>query len=172
MRRNRRVDLEELRKLCHEGYSGKEIAARFKVSQGAISQNKRALGIAKSNVALESAKTIQRREVRAMDRILKLDQLTQETLDRITGKLKASSDQEEKEWLESQRKFIEESRKQVGLWAEIYRTILYQDELKVFKKVVLNTIGEAAPEVRNEILRRLEAQRVAGSIFRGSEPPV
>jgi len=171
--RDRKIDYAEVRRLLfEEKLTGREVAQRLRVSPGWISRIKNDLSIAKSTVVLQSARKIQHQEFRAEDRILKIDEVTQQSLDHVTQRLATSTDKDERSWLEAQLKFIEESRKQISMWADVHRTILYRQELEKFKDTVLTAIGKAAPEVKNEILRELNAASLAGSVLSGVERSV
>jgi transcriptional regulator with XRE-family HTH domain len=164
----RKVDPIAIQKYFEQGMTGKEMAKQLKVSPGAISKNLKALGLAKTAAVLKAAEKIQRSKLNAMDRIFKLDFITHEQIDNTTKEIKEAPAGQKKEKRETQLAYIAESRKQVSLWADIYRTIQCEKDVREFKELVLNIIGTKNPEVRDEIIRELDAERVTRGLFGGS----
>jgi len=162
----RRVDLIELQRLKDEGLSQAEICNRTSWSKAAVSKNLRALSMAKCGVVLRSAEEIKHRTLKAEDRILRLDQITHDTLEEIAQRVKLASSQERERLEGHQLRYLEEGRKQMVAWADIRQKLLVENEVKLLKKVVYEKISKVDPEVANEIFREFDEQNLDQSILR------
>ncbi len=168
-----RIDLQKLQQFSEKGMTGVDMARELGVQPPAVSKALKKLGLAKCNVILKAAEKIQRRQLRAEDRILRLDEVTHSTLEDIAKRRLKAVTKEEKVPLEAHLlQFLAEGRKQIVAWADVHQKILLQNELQVFKKTVLEVIEKIDPEVKNEILRRLHEQSVNDSIFGRIEPHI
>ena len=149
-----------------EGRTGADIARELGVKPPAVSKAIRRLSLAKCSVVLRSAEEIKRRTLRAEDRILRVDQITHDTLEQITGRVRRASVKEREPLEAHQLRYLEECRKQLSCWADIRQKLLLENEVRLLKKIVIETISKVDQGVADEIFRRFDEQNALESIFR------
>jgi transposase len=158
--RRRKVDPIILEKLLRDGLSQKEVAERFKVSEGTISKNVKALTFASAkDVVLRSASKINDKKLNAMTRLERIAKVVEDELTYIRKTIKNTKGEERREWQEVQLKHTAEIRKQVNLLLEIAQALYNIEEVNAFKKIVLEEIGNESEELRNRILQRIRSRR-------------
>jgi Na+/phosphate symporter len=156
----RRVDLIQLRRMIDDGKLQSEMAGFFKVSEGAISKNVKALSLAQGqDIILRSATKINDRKLNAMTRLERIAKVVEDELTYIRKTIKNTKGEERREWQEVQLKHTAEIRKQVNLLLEIAQALYNVEEVEAFKKVVLEEIGGVDEEIRKKILERIRQRR-------------
>jgi hypothetical protein len=158
--RHRKVDLIHLRRMHEEGKPGNEMARFFKVSEGTISKNLKALGLAQNqDIVLRSATKINDKKLSAMTRLERIAKVVEDELTYIRKTIKNTKGEERREWQEVQLKHTAEIRKQVNLLLEIAQALYNIEEVEAFKKIVLEEIGNESEELRERILQRIRQRR-------------
>ena len=156
----RRVDLIQLRRMIDDGKLQNEMAGFFKVSEGTISKNVKALSLAQGqDIILRSATKINDRKLNAMTRLERIAKVVEDELTYIRKTIKGTKGEERREWQEVQLKHTAEIRKQVNLLLEIAQALYNVEEVEAFKKVVLEEIGACDEEIRKKILERIRQRR-------------
>lgn len=160
----KRISLIQLERLVSEGNGVSEIARKLGVTKGAVSKAIKRLNIAfTKDVALRTAPQIADKKIDAMTQLSKLNGLIHSELDYIQTIIQKSSGPERKELQAQQLKHVAEVRKQLGLLLNIAEALYNAEEVAAFQKIVLEEIGNAAPEVRDRILHRLNERRAIRS---------
>lgn len=185
-----KVDIHKLSQMLMSGKSVKQCAKFFEVTPGAISQHKKNLNIAVvKNVALENAHRVVDKNLNAVDQLQKINDHANELLDLCMKWV--NGDDEAIQVLESQvrnvrvgkdefpvseykfkdpreiaLKAMSEIRGQLKLQLEIFQTLYDMKAVQEFQQEVLTAIGEASPNVRNSIIRRLSEKRAIRSAIK------
>lgn len=163
--RHRKVDLIHLRRMHEEGKPGNEMARFFKVSEGTISKNLKALGLAQNqDIVLRSATKINDKKLSAMTRLERIAKVVEDELTYIRRTIKNTKGEERREWQEVQLKHTAEIRKQVNLLLEIAQALYNIEEVEAFKKIVLEEIGNESEELRDRILQRIRQRRAYSGV--------
>lgn len=161
----RRVDLIQLRRMIDDGKLQNEMAGFFKVSEGTISKNVKALNLAQGqDIILRSATKINDKKLNAMTRLERIAKVVENELGYIQKTIKGTKGEERREWQEVQLKHTAEIRKQVNLLLEIAQALYNIEEVNAFKKIVLEEIGNESEELRNRILQRIRERRTYSGI--------
>lgn len=157
-------DLTLYRLLVEQGRSQKDAAARFGVTEAAISKRVKALRINLArHVGLERAKEV---ADRGLDVVAQLQQINRS----VQGELQWALTEARKPGVD--RKGLQEVvvrlagevRKQLGLQVEIVRTLYDLRAVEEFQREVLNAIGEVSPETQQRIVARLQEARALRSV--------
>jgi len=150
-----KIDRVKLNQYFRSGKSQKEIAKIFGVTEGAVSKAKRELNInIVKNLAIETAGRVVDKNLNAIDQLQKINKEANRLLDEVeqTPELKL--------------KAMGEIRNQLRLQLEIFQTLYDMRAVQEFQNEVLTAIGEASPEVRSEIIARLNQKRAIRSAIR------
>jgi len=188
-----KVDIHKLSQMLRAGKSVKQCAKHFNVTPGAISQHKKNLNIAVvKNVALENAHRVVDKNLNSVDQLHRVNQVANQLLDELTGEdqtidrmvkavegfLTHEGDPiKQKEHIRqvllkvnqnknTALKACAEIRNQLRLQLEIFQTLYDMKAVQEFQKEVLTAIGEASPDVRNSIIRRLSEKRAIRSAIK------
>jgi hypothetical protein len=150
-----KIDIVMLNQMLTSGKSVKACAKYFSVTSSAISQAKKNLSAAVvKNVALENAHRVVGKNLDAIDQLQKINREANLLLDEL------------EQTPELNLKIMAEIRGQLRLQLDIFATLYDMKAVEEFQKEVLNTIGEASSEVRNEIVRRLGQKRAIRSAIK------
>jgi len=152
-----KIDIIKLNRMLTSGKSVKECAKHFSVTPSAISQAKKNLNVAVvKNVALENAHRVVDKNLDAIDQLQKINIEANRLLDELeqTPELKL--------------KVMSEIRGQLRLQLEIFQTLYDMKAVQEFQQEVLTAIGEASPEIRNEIINKLNERRALRSAIKFS----
>jgi hypothetical protein len=167
------------------GKSVKECAKYFSVTPSAVSQAKKNLNVnVVKNVALENAHRVVDKNLNTIDQLQKINDYANELLDLLMRWQRG--DEEALQILESQTRMVnvgsrkepefvkeykfkdprelalkamQEIRGQLKLQLEIFQTLYDMKAVQEFQQEVLTTIGEVDPNVRNEIVNKLNQRR-------------
>ena len=175
----------KLVRLVDSGVSQAEVAREFGVSRQAVSKRLQELrGRTAKVVAAKKVEHIVNRKIDAIEQLQEINGhanwLLQHLMKWIKGDeaaiqvLESSARQvnkgtkDEPEWLTEYRfrdpyqtalKAMGEIRGQLKLQLEIFQTLYDVEAVREFQQEVLTAIGEASPEVRNAIIRRLSEKQ-------------
>lgn len=170
----RKCDLLKLEALTRDepNLTYKEKAKRLGVSVGAVYKNCKLLGFAKTvvNLTPRIAKRIQATKLDAMETIQNNHLVTQKQIEDIQAELEKASGEQEAGLRQALLPWVAESRKQVGQWADIFRTLQYERDLQNFQESVLNFLEKISPEARSDFLRQFEERNLARGILQRGEP--
>jgi DNA-binding Lrp family transcriptional regulator len=179
----------QIEQLLREGNGVSDIAKKIGASKGAVSKRLKALRVAVSkDITLRSAPEIVEKNINAVEQLQKINDYANELLDLLMRWNRG--DQEALQVLESQvatkrvrvgdevefvKEFkfkdprelalaaMKEIRGQLNLQLEIFRTLYDMKAVAEFQKEVLATIGEVAPDVRDQIVHNLQKRRAIRS---------
>jgi len=177
-----KIDRVKLSQLLKAGKTQREVAQVFGVSESAISKARKELNLSVvKNVALENAGRIVDKNLNAVDQLQKINEKANHMLDELTGDdriinrmVKAvegaltyeGNPKEQSAYIRNivkqvsndrflALKAMTEIRGQLNLQLEIFQTLYDIKAVQEFQQEVLSAIGEASPEVRDAIIRRL-----------------
>lgn len=180
-----KIDKVKLSQMIRSGKSVKDCAKYFSVTPGAISQVKKQLNVnVVKSVALENAHRCVDKSLNAVDQLQKINDYANELLDLLMRwqrgdgealqilesqvKMVKVGKGEEAEWVKEYKfkdprelalKAMGEIRQQLGLQLQIFQTPYDMKAVQEFQQEVLTAIGEASPDVRNQIISRLSQKR-------------
>jgi len=178
-----KVDIRKLSQMLRSGKSVKQCAKFFEVTPGAISQHKKNLNIAVvKNVALENAHRVVDKNLNAVDQLQKINGHANELLDLCmkwingndealqvlesqvrtvrVGKDKVPvSEYKFKDPREIALKAMSEIRGQLRLQLDIFQSLYDMKAVEQFQQEVLSAIGEVSPDVRKQIVSKLNQRR-------------
>jgi DNA-binding Lrp family transcriptional regulator len=161
---SRKINDNDLLRLVRSGNSRSEIAQKLGVGPPAITKRLKALGVAiAKDITLRSAPKLVDKGLDAMAQLKRINALIHNELDYIQGSIETASNQERRELQDQKLKHVAEVRKQLSLVLDIAQVLYNVDEVKAFQEIVIEEIGNAAPEVRNTILQRLHERRAIRS---------
>ena len=147
---NGKVDKLKLSQLLRSGKSGKDCAKVFGVTEGAISQARKALNIAVvKSVALETAHQVVEKNLNAVDQLLNINRKANTLLEVA---IQANDH-------DTTLKAMREIRGQLELQLEIFKALYDIQAVADFQREVLTAIGEVDSGVRNLIINRLKEGR-------------
>jgi hypothetical protein len=179
-----KVDVRKLSRMLSAGKTVKHCAKFFGVTSGAISQHKKNLNVAVvKDVVLESAHRIVDKNLNTIDQLEKINSNANQLLDLCMRWI--NGDDEALQILESQvrtvrvgkdktpvskyrfkdpreiaLKAMAEIRGQLKLQLEIFQCLYDMKAVQEFQTEVLTTIGEVSPDVRMQIISKLNQRRV------------
>jgi predicted TIM-barrel fold metal-dependent hydrolase len=185
----KRISILELEQLLRQGNGVSECARRLGVTKGAVSKRLKALRVAiTKDVALHHAGEIVEKKLDAIGQLQKINDYANELLDLLmrwnrgdevalqvlesqVRKVKVKGDGFEHELQEFKFKdprelalrAMAEIRGQLNLQLEIFRALYDMAAVAEFQKEVLESIKEAAPDVRDKIIFNLEKRRIIRS---------
>lgn len=162
-----KIDVIELKRLVDEGLKQVEIAKRLDVTESGVSRKMKELKLSvASNVTLQKAGEIVDRKIDALDQLFKINQAINGELDWILENTDDTTDKKSrKEWQDQKIKHSQEIRKQLQLQLDIYRTLYDVEAVRGFQKEVIDAIGRASPEIREQIIHNLQERKaIRGAI--------
>ena len=185
----RKVSNLELEELVRQGNGVSEIARKLGVTKGTVSKRLKALRTAVTgNVTLHHAGEIVERKIDAIEQLQKINEYANELLDllmrwnrgdeealqilesQVATKQVRVGDQVEfvreykfKDPRELALKAMQEIRGQMNLQLDIFKTLYDMAAVAEFQKEVLEAIGNASPDLRDQIVRNLQKARVVRS---------
>jgi hypothetical protein len=183
------ISIVQLEKLVRQGNGVSQIAKKMGVTKGAISKKLKALNVAVTkDVSLHHAGDIVERKIDAIEQLQKINDYANELLDllmrwnrgdevaiqvlesQVARKKVRVGDKEEfvqqykfKDPRELAIKAMQEIRGQLNLQLDIFKTLYDMAAVAEFQKEVLEAIGNASPELRDQIVRNLQKGRVVRS---------
>lgn len=184
---NGKIDRVKLSQMLREGKTGKECAAYFGVTKGAISKAKSELRISVvKNVQLETAHKVVEKNLNAVEQLQKINAHANEILDlvmrwvkgepgaiqvlesamrkvRVKDKEQDVTEYKLKDPHEIALKAMAEIRGQIGLQLDIFKTLHDAQAVADFQEEVLTIIGEVSTDVRTRIITRLQERRALRS---------
>jgi hypothetical protein len=152
-----KVDPVRLQVLLKSGLSQNEIARQLGVNKGSISKRVKSLP-SSGDVGLIAANEVGK-HIPALKRLDKISKIIEGELELIQEAIKATAGGERRAWLKTQIEHSAEIRKQLGLLREISLTLYNVQQLEVFRKTVLDVIGECDAELRDKVIAALERKR-------------
>jgi hypothetical protein len=154
----------ELERLVKEGNGVSEIARKLGVTKGAVSKRLKALNVAiTKDVTLHHAGKIVEKKLDAVAQLEKINQAINVELDRIQEDLKEAKGDGRLALQMIQIKHSEEIRKQLALQLDIFKALYDITAVAEFQKEVLEAIGNASPEIRDQIIHNLQKTRAIRS---------
>ncbi len=163
----RKIDDQVLyQMLVEKGQTQSEVATHFGVSEAAVSKRVKALNIHLSrHVALERAKEVADHGLNVVHQLQGINNVIQDELQWATEAARKPG---------ADRKGLQtviidltgEVRKQLRFQLEVLRSLYDMRGVAEFQKEVLDAIGEAAPEIREAIVRRLVDRRALRATLR------
>jgi predicted transcriptional regulator len=183
------ISIVQLEKLVRQGNGVSQIAKKMGVTKGAVSKKLKALNVAVTkDVSLHHAGDIVERKINAIEQLQKINDYANELLDllmrwnrgdevaiqvlesQVARKKVRVGDKEEfvqqykfKDPRELAIKAMQEIRGQLNLQLDIFKTLYDMAAVAEFQKEVLEAIGNASPELRDQIVRNLQKGRVVRS---------
>src|SRR5712691_5319425 len=151
------------RLLVEEGRSQREAASYFGVTEAAISKRVKALRLNLSrHVGLERAKDVAEH---GLDVVAQLQTINEAILGELDWALRAAREPgADRKGLQSVIVDLGgEIRKQLGFQLEVLRSLFDFKAAAEFQQEVLDAIGEASPETRQAIIKRLTEGRALRS---------
>jgi hypothetical protein len=187
-----KIDKVKLSQMLRAGKPQREIAQVFGVTESAVSKAKKELNLCVvKNLALENAGRVVDKNLNAIDQLQKINEHANWLLDLLMGWQKGDSqalqvlesqvatkkvrvgDKEEfvkefkfKDPRELALKAMAEIRGQLKLQLEIFQCLYDMKAVQEFQEEVLTAIGEASPDVRKRIIRRLNEKRAIRSAIK------
>jgi hypothetical protein len=195
----RRINIDEMAQLLATNMTYEEIGRRFGVHKSsickAVKQYRHAQG---KSVVIQSTEGVTRKNIDAMEKLNEVMATVGKELKFVTEQMdtvtKAWNRMEEeikakvptvedvkalvmiqesrKDWESSQLKYIEETRKQVGLVKDLMAMSYNMDEIEKFKEIILYEIGLESQECRQRIFDRIRQQRTRRGLFEVSRSTV
>jgi hypothetical protein len=177
----------ELEQMVSEGLGVSEIARKLDMSKGTVSKRLKALGVAVTkNVALHHAGEIVDKKLDAIGQLQKINDYANELLDllmrwnrgdkealqilesqvkkvRIRGREEETAEYRFKDPRELALKTMAEIRGQLALQLDIFKSLYDMTAAAEFQSEVLEAIGNAAPQIRDQIIHNLEKARAIRS---------
>jgi AcrR family transcriptional regulator len=177
----------ELEQLLRKGFGVSDIARKVGVSKGTVSKRLKALNVAiAKNVTLHHAGEIVEKKLDAIEQLQKINDYANELLDLLmrwnrgdesalqilesqVRKVKVRGQEEEvaeyrfKDPRELALKAMAEIRGQLALQLEIFKALYDMNAVAEFQKEVLEAIGNASPELRDQIIHNLQKSRAIRS---------
>ena len=149
-----KIDDRELARLIDSGLTQAQVARRFGVSRAAVCQRLRELR-GKTTRAIVSKKvlTVVDKKIDAIAQLLAINEKANQMLD------EAENDPE------LRLKIMGEIRGQLRLQLEIYQTMFDLKAVQEFMDETMAVIGQVEPEIRREIIRRLNERKSIRSVL-------
>ena len=156
-----KIDKYKLIQLLGERKTITECADILGVSLAAVSRMRKTLELpdaVSKNVALESAPKIVAKHLDCIQQLQDINADARKVLDDLSG----SEDKVDKQIV---LKACAEVRKQLSLQLDIFHLMYDMTAIADFQREVLSVIGECAPQVRDEIVKRLkEANAIRAAV--------
>jgi DNA-binding MarR family transcriptional regulator len=159
----------ELGERIREGKGVTVIAEELGVTKGSVSKRIKQLNLGLSkNVTLHHAGEIVKREINAADQLLKINDTANKLLDRLVTVIEGGDEApgellrlepllgDKASILEAALKLKAEIRQQLRLQFEVFKGLYDMQAIAEFQREVLEAIGSAAPDLRNQIVARLK----------------
>ena len=145
----------ELLRRVDAGESFAEIAKDHGISRQAVQKRIRKMrGKTTKTVVVKKIEQVVDRKLDAVDQLMEINKKAMQMLDDADGNPELCL------------KCMSEIRGQLKLQLEIYATLYDMKAVAEFQDAVLQTIGEAAPDVRAAIIRQLNQKRAIRSAVR------
>ena len=178
-----KIDKVKLNQLLRSGKTQRECAQVFGVTESAISKAKKELNInVVRNLALENANRVVNKNLDCLDQLSKINNYANELLDlcmrwqrgdnqalqilesqvrhvRVNGQDEPVKQFRFRDPREIALRAMAEIRGQLKLQLEIFQCLYDLKAVAEFQEEVLAAIGEASPDVRREIVYRLNQKR-------------
>lgn len=162
----RRIPIIQLDQLVREGNGVSEIARKLGVTKGAVSKALKKLNQkVAADVTMRAAPAIVNRQIDLAAQMAKINDVVNAELDSIRDSLAEAKGEDLEKLRDQQLKHVGELRKQVGLITDILRGLSDSREIAHFMQIVLEEIGDAAPEVRQKIYERLVSRGAVAGTF-------
>jgi dsDNA-specific endonuclease/ATPase MutS2 len=150
-----KVNIRKLSQMLRSGKTVKQCAQFFNVTPGAISQHKNNLNVAVvKNVALENAHRIVDKNLNTISQLEKINRQANKLLDDLEQKP------------EMKLKIMAEIRGQLRLQLEIFQCLYDMKAIQQFQEEVLTAIREVSPDVRKQIITKLNQRRAIRSVVK------
>jgi predicted transcriptional regulator len=145
---NNKINDTKLIRLVDSGISQSKIAKEFGVSRQAVSKRLLELrGKTTKAVVVKKIEAVVDGKLDAIEQLTKINIKANELLDEVEQDPQLTI------------KIMAEIRGQLKLQLEIFETLYSLQAVQEFQDTVLEAISEAAPEVRNEIISKLNGRR-------------
>lgn len=157
-----KVSRAKVKNLLNKGLSRVQIARELGCSRMTIHNivKEQKLVTAKAiTLGAETSVKLLDNNINAMQQLNDVNDLLKSELGRISESLVSCNKGDKKELRDTQIKYLSELRKQLKLLLEIYSTTFEISQVREFQKVVMDVIGELAPEARSEIIKRLKVEQ-------------
>jgi hypothetical protein len=163
----KKISNVELQRMVEQGLHVSEIARKLKVTPGCVSKRLKALkvGVAQ-NINLHRAGELVEKKVNAIEQLQRINDHANELLDRAMQVIRGEAIPDPQAMEPPQDialKAMKEIRGQLKLQLEIFQALYDMTAVAEFQKEVLDAIGQAAPEVRREIVDNLQKRRIIRS---------
>lgn len=146
----------QIRKCLAKGMGVVEIAKEFGMAKSSISERVKGFkSEIDTELVLGKADSLLGYKFDVMGQLLKISEAVNHEINFITLKIEKGHEKFRKGWQRQLLAHCAEVRKQVSLVMEISSQLYKVEEVSQFQKTVLEEIGNAAPEVRERILKRL-----------------
>ena len=150
-----KIDKVKLSQMLRSGKAQREIAQVFGVTESAISKAKKELNLnVVKNVVLENAHRVVDKNLNAIDQLYKINEAANKLLDELEQKP------------DLKLRAMAEIRNQLRLQLDIFQSLYDMKAVQEFQDEVLTAIGDASPDVRDKIIRRLNEKRAIRSAIK------
>jgi uncharacterized protein YerC len=150
-----KIDKVKLSQMLRSGKAQREIAQVFGVTESAVSKAKKELNLnVVKNVALENAHRVVDKNLNAIDQLYKINEAANKLLDELEQKP------------DLKLRAMAEIRNQLRLQLDIFQSLYDMKAVQEFQDEVLTAIGEASPDDRDKIIRRLNEKRAIRSAIK------
>jgi hypothetical protein len=190
--RKRKIDLEKLKEMLIDGKSPKYCSEFFGVSPAATCKARKSIDVAVvKNVALESAPAVVEKNLDVIEQLQGINEHANWLLDHVMSWIKGDDaaiqileksvkkvnvgTREEPQYVDEFKfkdpheialKAMAEIRNQSRLQLEIFQTLYDMRAVQQFQEEVLSAIGEASPDVRQQIINKLRERQALRSTLR------
>ncbi|MBI4961639.1 MAG: hypothetical protein HY913_00025 [Desulfomonile tiedjei] len=169
----------DLGERIRQGKKVSEIAAEFGVSVQAIYKRSKRyhLNVSK-DVAFHQAAAVNRQHLDWSAQLMKINETANTLLDRLIDVVQAKEQGDRKEKLKDLEpllgdkgildaavKIKAEIRQQLRLLMDAWKQKYDVEQIDLFQRIVLEEIGKAAPEVREQIIKRLQQECAVTSVM-------
>jgi len=164
----KRVGIEKIHELVNKGFKNQQIADKLKCSLRTVVTHKKslmdgtALAMATSKLKKEqqekTEETVEQvsiaidQQINCFEQLNKINIVANDALDGLMKTNKAEKTIHQKAVL------MREIREQIALQTKIFKTMWDVNASQQFQDIVLKTIGDVAPEVRERIMIELNAK--------------
>lgn len=161
-----KIDINELLQLVKKNYTVSEIARELNVGKAAVSKRLKDLRLsANKDVALRSAPQLVDRSLKAMDQLIKINELINRELDHIEGEIQDTTGAERQPLQDQRLKHVAEVRKQLALLLDLELATYNVTQVKEFQDALLDFLDQVEPGTRERFLRHLAEKRMIGTMI-------
>lgn len=165
----RTIDRQQVRRMLHAGKTVSEIAKKLGVTDSAISKIKSAVKInACKVVALEGGAKTYEKSLNTLAQLVDINRTAKDLLEKYLSGLDDEDSIMRRENKQIVMQLLAEIRQQLKLSVDIYQTVYDMTAIADFQKEVLEAIKEAAPDVRERIVKSLRAKQAIRGAIDGS----